>query len=430
MVRSVILRSIAMVLTLCARELQNADQQDDVALAVFGDVFGTLLESIGIWEPILEWLSEILMALYARLQYVNSLRFRPTFIRPELQWPGQSAALHTLRQRNDAGYMLLVRVDVATFDWIVHLVSLTSPEWTDRRNQNTRYNLNATLCIAAALAWLGSNCTQKWLQQAFGNTRSTMSRDLKHGLHHLLIALRTSPQAQIRWPAHEDMPWLHDLICQGRDSLPPISQCRVFGWLDGFRSRILQPGTVAEQSDYYNGWVGDTSVVSLFGFLPTGKIFYASMNHPGRAHDKSVCADFVQKLLSPRWTPRDMGVLADSAFCSPRLCFKVWTRKRPSNWPHGFASESQWTSMVNWMTGSRQAAEWGMRALRGRWARLNAPMPNNRKLRGDLLELVALLHNVVSERIGANQIRSVYLEAALRHANNNADVRDIAADFF
>lgn len=236
-------------------------------------------------------------------------------------WPGQSAAVHTLRERRDAGYMQLVRVDVATFDWIVDLVARTSPEWNRNRNTNPRFNLNAALVVAATLCWLGSTCTQAWLQQTFGNTRSPMSRDLKQGRKVLLRALRTCREAQIRRSTPDEMPWLFDLICQGRDAKPPIRACKVFGWLDGFRSRTLQPGIAAEQANTYNGWVGDTSVVSLFGFLPTGKIFYASVNHPGRLNDKSISGDFMAKLLNPAWTDRQFGILADAAssrrgFCS------------------------------------------------------------------------------------------------------------------
>ena len=47
-----------------------------------------------------------------------------------------------------------------------------------------------------------------------------------------------------------------------------------------------------------------------------------------------------------------------------------------------------------------------MRALRSRWSRLTAPMPNNASERADLLELAVLLHNVESENLpvkgGAN----------------------------
>jgi len=57
-------------------------------------------------------------------------------------------------------------------------------------------------------------------------------------------------------------------------------------------------------------------------------------------------------------------------------------------------------------------------------------MPHRASERADLLELVCLLHNVVSEKVGANQIRSVYLEAALRHSDGFVDPSRVAADFF
>ena len=430
MVSARLLRSIITTSVLFADALESFVNPADADLAFLEDLLGPVLELFGFLEPVVFWLGGILGDLLERMRFVDSQRFRPSFIRPELNWPGNSAALYTLQQRRDAGYMLLVRVDVATFDWIMHVVSQTSPHWFNRRNTDKRYNLNAALCIAATLAWAGSSCTQRWLQQTFGNTRSVMSRDLRQGRRVLLRALRTCREARIEWPTPPAMSWFFDLICQARDALPPLPGCKVFGWIDGFRSRVLQPGIAAEQARNYNGWVGDTSVLSLFGFLPTGKIFYASLNYPGRAHDKTVSADFMAKLLNPLWTPRDFGVMADAAFVSPRLLFKVWTRKRSANWPIGFCTAEQWESFVGWLTGSRQAVEWGMRALRARWARLNAPMPNNNEERADLLELVVLLHNVVTERIGANQIRNVFLEAALRHSAGNADVEDVAADFY
>ena len=423
-------RAITLLHGLCEAALDEYVYPDDPLAAVLEDTLANELGIVGWIEPTIFWLAGLLQSLVDRAVAVSRLRFHPGFTRTELLWPGHSPAVHILRERKDSGYMLLMRTDVALFEFLVRKVAQTSPEWTDHRNNDRRYNLNAALVIAATLAWLGSNCTQAWLQQTFGNTRSPMSRDLKQGRRVLLKALRATPEAEIRWPTPAEMPWLFHLICQARDSMPSISECKVFGWLDGFRSRVLQPGVAAEQAQTYNGWVGDTSVLSLFGFLPTGKIFYASINHPGRMNDKSVSGDFMHKLLDPTWTARSYGILADAAFVSPRLLFKVWTRKRPANWPRGFVDETQWAAMTAWMTASRQAVEWGMRALRSRWARITAPMPNNAEERADLLELVALMHNLVSERMGANQIRSVYLEAALRHSDGFTRPEVVAADFF
>jgi hypothetical protein len=67
----------------------------------------------GFLEPAVFLLAQILVELLERMQHVDSQRFRPSFSCPESHWPGRSAALFTLQQRLDSGYMQLVRVDVA-----------------------------------------------------------------------------------------------------------------------------------------------------------------------------------------------------------------------------------------------------------------------------------------------------------------------------
>ena len=52
-------------------------------------------------------------------------------------------------------------------------------------------------------------------------------------------------------------------------------------------------------------------MLSMLGFLPTGKIFYASVNHPGRLNDKNVSGDFMAKLLDTSWTPLEYGILGE-----------------------------------------------------------------------------------------------------------------------
>ena len=256
MVNSKLFRAFVMVYELCKEAMESYSAPQDPIDAALEQSLADELELLGWVEPTVFWLVEVLTMIKDRIVAVGRLRFRPGFVRPELQWPGHSAAVHVLKERKDAGYMQLVRVPVDTFDWLVEQVARSSPEWTRHRNSEPRYNLNAALVIAATLAYLGSNCTQPWLQQTFGNTRSPMSRDLKQGRKHLLRALRLVPEAAIVWPSKTDMPWLFNLICQGRDSMPPIPECRVFGWLDGFRSRVLQPGVASDQANEYNGWVG------------------------------------------------------------------------------------------------------------------------------------------------------------------------------
>ena len=430
MVNSKLWRAIVALVGILADLLEEFSNPENPLLALAEDLLGPFLDAFGINEPLIYEAARLLQECLDRMRAAERRDFRATFTRPQLLFPGESPAKYILDQRLDAGYMQLVRVDVRTFDVIEHVVSRVSPVWFNQRNDPARrYNLNARDCIAAALAWMGSTCIQSWFQQAFGNTRSPMSRDLNEGLYHVLAAVRAMPEASISWPTPEDMEWYFELICQARDCRPPIPNCMVFGWVDGFRSRIKQHGLVEDQREHYNRWVRDTSVVSLLGFTPVGTIFYASMNHPGRTNDAALAVDFLFDLLDTTKTPAHMGVLGDSAFVNPRALFKMWTRTRPSNWPAGHVTPAQWHDFVNWLTASRQAVEWGMRALRSRWARLNVPMPTDADARGMLLELAARLHNLVSRIMGANQIRNVYLEAALRHAAPGFDVADVVEDF-
>ena len=60
-------------------------------------------------------------------------------------------------------------------------------------------------------------------------------------------------------------------------------------------------------------------------------------------------------------------------------------------------------------TSVRQSSEWGMRALQGAFPRLKDTIPYDE--RGEsklLLQLVVLMYNYRTSKIGLNQIRSVY----------------------
>lgn len=59
----------------------------------------------------------------------------------------------------------------------------------------------------------------------------------------------------------------------------------------------------------------------------------------------------------------------------------------------------------------RQTAEWGMRALQGSFGRLRVPLEiNQTEKRACLLETCVRLHNLRANRVGINQIRSVYMK--------------------
>ena len=56
----------------------------------------------------------------------------------------------------------------------------------------------------------------------------------------------------------------------------------------------------------------------------------------------------------------------------------------------------------------RQASEWGMRALQGTFPRLKARLPADNDFRHDIILCVLLLHNFRTEKVGINQIATVF----------------------
>jgi hypothetical protein len=57
-----------------------------------------------------------------------------------------------------------------------------------------------------------------------------------------------------------------------------------------------------------------------------------------------------------------------------------------------------------------QTAEWGNRGLQGSFGRLRVPLEVKcAERRGDLLEVCVRAHNLRTNRVGLNQIRTVYM---------------------
>lgn len=56
----------------------------------------------------------------------------------------------------------------------------------------------------------------------------------------------------------------------------------------------------------------------------------------------------------------------------------------------------------------RQAAEWGMRALQGSFSRLKSRITSDKRKRFNLILVIVLLHNFRTEKVGFNQIATVF----------------------
>jgi hypothetical protein len=90
--------------------------------------------------------------------------------------------------------------------------------------------------------------------------------------------------------------------------------------MDGLKLPIQKSGDEAIQNAYYNGWLHDHLVGSVFTFAPSGLILACTINAPGSWHDSTIAQN--GGLYNDLKTVYDATVgkcVADSAF-SLKMC--------------------------------------------------------------------------------------------------------------
>lgn len=142
-----------------------------------------------------------------------------------------------------------------------------------------------------------------------------------------------------------------------------------------------------------------------------GAIIAANTNCPGSWHDSRVAKPIYRKLLDPDQTPPGYYLVADTAF--PRganMDNKIHApMKAGQRLPADQGARDCLLAFDSELVGYRQTAEWGMRALQGSFGRLRIPLEvEHQDRRGDLLETCIRLHNIRTNIVGINEIRSVY----------------------
>jgi hypothetical protein len=137
----------------------------------------------------------------------------------------------------------------------------------------------------------------------------------------------------------------------------------------------------------------------------------AVVNAPGSWHNSNVARPIYQILREK--TPDKFFLIADSVF--PRLGvgesqrIKIPLKKNAviagdAREKHKKRRESRKVTVA------RQAVEWGMRALQGCFSRLYMPLDaHDAEGRARLLQTCMRLHNLRTEKVGINQIQSVYM---------------------
>ncbi|KNE95331.1 hypothetical protein PSTG_11315 [Puccinia striiformis f. sp. tritici PST-78] len=305
----------------------------------------------------------VIITMYALgLQGAPGLRQLRTYLtRADLTSSRNSAWTAMKPARSDRAYVTTMGIDVATFD---NLLDRFEPLWNTITLPRNDVNPNADF----------------WYHPHY----------LDCGLDCLLQVLKNHPQARIVWPNSEAriQPFAQTI----EKKFPLLENC--FGFLDGLNLPVF----VAEDDD------------SIMAFAPDGTIMYAILNAPGSWHDSAIARPLYNWLLNH--TPPGYRIISDTAF--PRKSKSLQSRilapvKRGDQLPETPQTFSRMKFLNKQLVSARQAAEWGMRALQGSFARLKIPMPAaDHEQRLCILQTVCHLHQLRCRMVHINQTATVY----------------------
>jgi len=117
-------------------------------------------------------------------------------------------------------------------------------------------------------------------------------------------------------------------------------------------------------------------------------------------------------------TPLGYSILADSAFpFTNDLQGKIISC--PKEDVLGKINDIKKLAYFQAVTRERQAAEWGMRAIQASFSRLKLPLPADKTRRARLLRIILKLHNLRTNRVGMNQIKTVYYDIWIQKKFNH-----------
>ncbi|KAG8686750.1 hypothetical protein FRC11_008428 [Ceratobasidium sp. 423] len=347
-------------------------------------------------------------------------RKRYYLTRPELQQsPMDSSGWQSIyRSREDRAYIHVLGIDVATFDylmdsgfreaWNLHPIKRTDTNQVGASRIGAR-SLDAAGGLGLALHFLCSTMSEISLQIIFALVPSTVSRYIDFALDILLKVLSQIPEGRLAWPTQQKMQDNSDIINNKHKHAKYLKGA--FGFMDGLNLPVTASGENDEQNANYNGWLHSHVVSNVIVFSPDGTIMSSVVNAPGSWHDSNVACPIYQLLREK--TPNGFFLIADSAF--PRLNIDESQKikiplKKNAVIPGDNREKEKKRRESREVTVARQAVEWGMRALQGCFSRLYMPLDtHNAEGRARLLQTCMRLHNLRTERVEINQIRSVYM---------------------
>jgi hypothetical protein len=122
-----------------------------------------------------------------------------------------------------------------------------------------------------------------FLQLVFGLTYSNLSVYLQFGICLIVKTFCDNPLARVSIPSMEEIETFKAAFSKRH---PLLNDC--WAPLDGLRLYLQASGNTEIQKRFYNGWMHDHYVTSVFCFRSNGTIPIAFFNIPGYVQDSQV----------------------------------------------------------------------------------------------------------------------------------------------
>lgn len=174
---------------------------------------------------------------------------------------------------------------------------------------------------------------------------------------------------------------------------------------DGVKLLLECSGFDDIENEFYNGWTHDHYTNAVLLFAPDGTVPAAVYNCPGTFHD-STGAEYggLYDKMERLWVRYHAKTCVDTAFTRENHEFLI----KSSSEDTGRNEEE--VLMLGDATSMRQSAEWGMEGFKGSFPRLSDRLRweefGERKV---IVQLMILLYNFRSRRVGINQLLNTYM---------------------
>ena len=348
------------------------------------------------------------------MQYLAYIRMRDRRIpRDVLVDPNSSQWEKLYVKGNNQGMITMIGFTKKALD---ELVVIASPIFHEYSPHNSGYfitkinnqtkklggrprKITCRTCMALCLAYFRFKGPLYILQGWFGLSGTAINVWFRFGVK-VIIAILKIDKCKISMPSDEKILEYIKMI----NTKHPVLK-NVYCVCDGLKIPIQQPKGYYKQGKYYNGWQHGHYITNLFVFAPDGMIIFALLNAPGSVHDSTLSEwGKLYNILNNIHIRTGGKCCMDSAFAAVGNPSVIRSSNDVCN-----ARTVEEALIFKEATSLRQSAEWGMHALQSAFPRITERVRYEESgFRSLILTAMSLLYNFRCDRVGLNQIRTVY----------------------